>query len=49
MIVHPEEFLVGVRHLTAAHDVLLIADEVTDWLWRTGRMFLRASERVVPD
>ena len=39
MIVHPEDFLSGVRRLTAAHDVLLIADEVLTGFGRTGRMF----------
>jgi len=49
MIVHPEEFLVGVRHLTAAHDVLLIADEVLTGFGRTGRMFACERAGVVPD
>jgi adenosylmethionine---8-amino-7-oxononanoate aminotransferase len=49
MIVHPEEFLVGVRRLTAAHDVLLIADEVLTGFGRTGRMFACERAGVVPD
>jgi adenosylmethionine---8-amino-7-oxononanoate aminotransferase len=49
MIVHPEEFLSGVRRLTAAHDVLLIADEVLTGFGRTGRMFACERVGVVPD
>jgi len=49
MIMHPEEFLSGVRRLTAAHDVLLIADEVLTGFGRTGRMFACERAAVVPD
>ena len=49
MIVHPEEFLSGVRRLTSAHDVLLIADEVLTGFGRTGRMFACERAGVVPD
>jgi adenosylmethionine-8-amino-7-oxononanoate aminotransferase len=49
MIVHPEAFLSGVRRLTAAHDVLLIADEVLTGFGRTGRMFACERANVVPD
>jgi len=49
MIIHPEEFLAGVRRLTAAHDVLLIADEVLTGFGRTGRMFACERAGVVPD
>src|SRR5271169_1245267 len=49
MIVHPEEFLSGVRRLTAAHDVLLIADEVLTGFGRTGRMFACERAATVPD
>jgi adenosylmethionine---8-amino-7-oxononanoate aminotransferase len=49
MIVHPEEFLSGVRRLTAAHDVLLIADEVLTGFGRTGRMFACERASVAPD
>jgi adenosylmethionine-8-amino-7-oxononanoate aminotransferase len=49
MIVHPEEFLSGVRRLTAAHDVLLIADEVLTGFGRTGRMFACERAGVSPD
>ena len=49
MIVHPDEFLSGVRRLTAAHDVLLIADEVLTGFGRTGRMFACERAAVAPD
>ena len=49
MIVHPEEFLAGVRRLTAAHNVLLIADEVLTGFGRTGRMFACERAGVLPD
>jgi adenosylmethionine-8-amino-7-oxononanoate aminotransferase len=49
MIVHPEEFLAGIRRLTATRDVLLIADEVLTGFGRTGRMFACERAEVVPD
>jgi adenosylmethionine-8-amino-7-oxononanoate aminotransferase len=49
MIVHPEEFLSGVRRLTSAYDVLLIADEVLTGFGRTGRMFACDRAEVAPD
>jgi adenosylmethionine---8-amino-7-oxononanoate aminotransferase len=49
MIVHPDEFLAGVRRLTTAHDVLLIADEVLTGFGRTGRMFACERAGVYPD
>jgi adenosylmethionine---8-amino-7-oxononanoate aminotransferase len=49
MIVHPEEFLSGIRRLTTAYDVLLIADEVLTGFGRTGRMFACERAAVVPD
>ena len=49
MIVHPEEFLSGIRRLTAAHNVLLIADEVLTGFGRTGRMFACERAGVAPD
>src|SRR4030088_2151103 len=49
MIVHPEEFLAGIRRLTSAHDVLLIADEVLTGFGRTGRMFACDRAGIFPD
>jgi adenosylmethionine-8-amino-7-oxononanoate aminotransferase len=49
MIVHPEEFLLGVRRLTTAYDVLLIADEVLTGFGRTGHMFACERANVTPD
>ena len=49
MIVHPEEFLAGIRRLTSAHDILLIADEVLTGFGRTGRMFACERAGIVPD
>src|SRR5712671_949730 len=49
MIVQPEEFLAGIRRLTAAHDVLLIADEVLTGFGRTGKMFACERAGIVPD
>jgi adenosylmethionine-8-amino-7-oxononanoate aminotransferase len=49
MIVHPEEFLSGVRCLTTAHNVLLIADEVLTGFGRTGSMFACEKAAVIPD
>ncbi len=45
MIVHPEEFLAGVRRLTADHDVLL----VRTGFGRTGKMFACERAGIVPD
>jgi adenosylmethionine-8-amino-7-oxononanoate aminotransferase len=49
MIVHPRGFLRGLRELTRAHDVLLIADEIAVGCGRTGTMFACEQENVVPD
>ena len=47
--VQPPGFLRAVRELTAAHGVLLIADEVATGFGRTGTMFACEQERVAPD
>lgn len=49
MVMHPPGFLRGLRELTKAYDVLLIADEVAVGFGRTGRMFACEIENVVPD
>jgi adenosylmethionine---8-amino-7-oxononanoate aminotransferase len=47
--IQPPGFLRAVRELTAARDVLLIADEVATGFGRTGTMFACEQERVAPD
>ncbi len=49
MLTHPPGFLGGLRELTRAHDVLLIADEVATGFCRTGRLFACDHEKVSPD
>jgi len=49
MLMHPPEFLKGVREITRRYDVLLIADEVAVGMGRTGTMFACQHEEVVPD
>ncbi|MFQ5734373.1 MAG: adenosylmethionine--8-amino-7-oxononanoate transaminase [Planctomycetaceae bacterium] len=49
MLVHPAGYLKRVRELTAAHGILLIADEVAVGFGRTGTMFACAQENVQPD
>src|SRR5262249_3422651 len=39
MIMHPRDFLRGLRELTTKHNVLLIADEIAVGFGRTGTMF----------
>jgi adenosylmethionine-8-amino-7-oxononanoate aminotransferase len=49
MIIHPVEFLQGVRALCDQYDVLLIADEVLTGFGRCGKMFACGLAGVVPD
>jgi adenosylmethionine-8-amino-7-oxononanoate aminotransferase len=49
MIVHPVEFLRGLRELTSKYGVLLIADEVLTGFGRCGRMFACELAGISPD
>jgi adenosylmethionine---8-amino-7-oxononanoate aminotransferase len=49
MVMHPPGFLRGLRELTDAHGVFMIADEVAVGFGRTGTMFACQQEDVVPD
>jgi adenosylmethionine-8-amino-7-oxononanoate aminotransferase len=49
MIVHPVEFLRGLRELTSKYGVLLIADEVLTGFGRCGRMFACDLAGISPD
>jgi len=48
-LVAPDQFLRRLRALTAAHGMLLIADEVQSGMGRTGRMFAIEHAGVQPD
>jgi adenosylmethionine-8-amino-7-oxononanoate aminotransferase len=49
MIVHPVEFLRGLRELTSKYGVLLIADEVLTGFGRSGKMFACELAGISPD
>lgn len=49
MIVHPVEFLRGLRELASQYGVLLIADEVLTGFGRCGRMFACELAGISPD
>jgi adenosylmethionine---8-amino-7-oxononanoate aminotransferase len=49
MIVHPREFLAGIRQLCDEHNILLIADEVLTGFGRCGKMFACEVAGVAPD
>jgi ornithine--oxo-acid transaminase len=49
VLIPPDGYLAAVRAITAANNVLLIADEIQSGLGRTGRTFACDHEGVVPD
>ncbi len=49
MIIHPKNYLSGVRALCKKYNVLLILDEVLTGFGRTGKMFACQHEQVTPD
>ncbi len=49
MVMHPPDFLRGLRELTRQYDVLMIADEVAVGMGRTGKLWACEHEAVQPD
>jgi ornithine--oxo-acid transaminase len=49
VVIPPDGYLRDVRAITAANDVLMVADEIQSGLARTGRTFACDHENVVPD
>jgi ornithine--oxo-acid transaminase len=49
IIIPPPEYLRAVRHITRAHNVLFIADEIQSGLGRTGATFECENAGVIPD
>ena len=49
MIIHPPEYLAGVRRLCDQFGILLIADEVLTGFGRTGKMFACDHSNITPD
>src|SRR6266849_5355756 len=48
-VVAPDEFLQGLRELTARHGILLVVDEVQSGMGRSGKMFAIEFTGVEPD
>jgi ornithine--oxo-acid transaminase len=49
IIIPPPDYLRAVRHITRAHNVLFIADEIQSGLGRTGATFECENAGVIPD
>ncbi|QDV27917.1 adenosylmethionine--8-amino-7-oxononanoate transaminase [Aureliella helgolandensis] len=49
LVMHPAQFLSGLRKLTREHGVLLIADEIAVGMGRTGKLWACEWEQVEPD
>lgn len=49
VVVPPDDFLVEVRRITAAHGALMIVDEVQSGIGRTGAWFSSVEAGIVPD